>query len=223
MRITVFRYVKRSLVLLLTVIFLYFAIAIILSLISTKPEPLTCSKNKVVYVWSNGVHLDLILPRELLSSELRNGLDLPTWVKFIAFGWGDMEFYINTPTWADLKSGPTFRALFSNSQSAMHVVWLSDNVRRWVAVPLCEVQLQQIREYIENTFDKDKEGRLQEVFAAGYTDRDRFYLARGSFSFIHTCNNWVNNALKAAEVKTSIWSPFDKGVLYQLRNDPAGE
>jgi len=178
---------------------------------------LNCSTNKEVYVWSNGVHLDLIIPRDELAPELLAKLDLPKWVKYAAFGWGDKEFYINTPTWADVKFTPTFNALFTNSQSALHVVWYPDRNPKWISVPLCEQQMNRIREYVGSSFEKDTAGQFQEVYAAGYTDRDKFYLAQGNFSVFRTCNQWVNQALKQAGVRTAVWSPFDKGVLYHVR------
>lgn len=48
---------------------------------------------------------------------------------------------------------------------------------------------------------------------------DNFYDATGSFSIFHTCNVWVNVALKEIEVKTSVWSPFDFEILYHLKNE----
>ena len=50
----------------------------------------------------------------------------------------------------------------------------------------------------------------------GYNSYDSFFEAKGSFSFYRTCNIWVNKALKVIGVKTSIWSPFDFGVLHHL-------
>lgn len=31
---------------------------------------------------------------------------------YIAFGWGDKGFYLDTPTWADLKFSTAFKAAF---------------------------------------------------------------------------------------------------------------
>jgi len=38
----------------------------------------------------------------------------------------------------------------------------------------------------------------------------------GSFSLFNTCNVWVNKALKVTGIETSVWSPFDFGVLHHL-------
>lgn len=42
---------------------------------------------------------------------------------YIAFGWGDKGFYLDTPTWADLKFSTAFKAAFWMGQSAMHTTY----------------------------------------------------------------------------------------------------
>jgi len=202
---------------------MYLLMAVILSMILIKPETYSCQKTNTVFVASNGVHLDLIMNREDLSEELRRGLNLPDWVSWVAFGWGDREFYINTPTWDDLKLTTAFRALFVSTESAMHVVWLDRQRSNWVAVGLCDSQLNDMITFVQATFAEGNEGHLLEIEMAGYTDYDRFYEAHGNFSCVQTCNNWVNRALKTAHAPAAVWSPFDKGVLYQLRKFPRGD
>jgi len=195
---------------------LYLSMAVVLSVISTNPRLPHCQKRHTIYISSNGVHLDLIIPSELLNKDLLQELKPPYWASHIAFGWGDKEFYINTPQWEDLKPSIAFRALFTNSQSAIHVVWIPSQQGNWSQVSLCDEQLLLLNQYIDSAFKKGAGGGIQEINAAGYTDRDKFYLANGSFNGINTCNQWVNKALKQAQVQTSVWSPFDKGVLYQV-------
>ena len=214
-KLAVFR--KRFLLALVAALVFYLTSAVILSLIPTKPARTVCPGNHTVYITSNGVHLDLVVPTRLLNGELQRELKLPDRVSFVAFGWGDKEFYVNTPHWEDLKLSVALRALFINSESALHVVWIPSFQREWAGVPLCDEQVLLINQYLDHAFKRGEDGNIQEIQAAGYTDRDKFYLANGSFNGINTCNNWVNGALKHAQVRTSIWSPFDKGILYQLR------
>lgn len=208
--------VKGTILFLIGLPLAYLVVAACLSLISTSPKEIRCNKEKEVFVSSNGVHLDLIVPRELLPLPLLNGLDPPAWVSYLAFGWGDRQFYINTPTWSDLELRVALKAVIFKSESAMHVVWIDEIHHGWKAVLLCDQQLQQLMDYVDGTFQKTPDNQLMEITAAGYTKYDKFYEANGNFDCIHTCNSWVNRALKTAEVKTSIWSPFDKGVLYQV-------
>ena len=214
----VITFCRKGLIGLAAMLLIFLSAAAILSIIPTSPSKVICKKEQVVYVSSNGVHLDFIIAKKQLSDDIIRGLRLPRKVAYIAIGWGDRDFYINTPTWSDLDFSTAFKALFMSSKSAIHVVEIERVRKHWVEVPLCQHQLDRLIRYVDGTFRKTTDGAFIEIEAAGYGSRDRFYEAKGSFSCINTCNNWVNQGLKAAEVSTSIWSPFDKGVLYQIRN-----
>ena len=209
--------IRGIIIFILILVAIYLLAAIILSLSTTRPEVTDCRKEYQVYITSNGVHLDIILPVKNLGVSFAEQLDLPLQSSYIAFGWGDKEFYINTPTWSDVKMGTLLRALFTNSESAVHVVHINSKHQEWLEITLCQHQLQKLNKFIESTFRNDISGKFMEIDASGYTQWDRFYRASGNFSCFQTCNNWVNSSLKAAQVKTSIWSPFDKGVLYHLK------
>ncbi|MGH6609774.1 MAG: DUF2459 domain-containing protein, partial [Burkholderiaceae bacterium] len=70
-----------------------------------------------IYLRTNGVHAELILPTRTESVDwsidhppvhMRALAEPHEW---IAFGWGDLGFFANTPTWADLKLGTALTAL----------------------------------------------------------------------------------------------------------------
>jgi uncharacterized protein (TIGR02117 family) len=72
-----------------------------------------------IYIKTNGVHTDLVVPvkNEQLdwSREIKfSNAHLPdtTAIKYLAMGWGDKGFYLQTPTWADLKFSVAFKAAF---------------------------------------------------------------------------------------------------------------
>ncbi len=215
------KYLKTSLMVLSTLLTGYLLAAFTLSVIASSPEDLDCLPENKIFIASNGVHLDLIIPREDLTQKLLNALDLPPWVSHISFGWGDKEFYINTPTWNDIEFYTTFQALFLDSESALHITWINTEYPDWTVVPMCDIQLQLLIEYVDRTFKRNQDNNILEIGASGYSEYDKFYQANGNFSFVQTCNHWVNKGLKAAKVKTSIWSPFDRGVLYQAKKNTA--
>ena len=72
---------------------------------------------------SNGVHLDLILPVQHARHDWRTVFQpadfqtLPSELNYIAIGWGDSEFYLNTPTWQDLSVKTAASALFGRNPS----------------------------------------------------------------------------------------------------------
>ena len=194
----------------------YLLLALILSVISTSPEKLTCEKDKSVFVTTNGVHLDIIIPEEDLNKEFKQALQIEEYVRYVAFGWGDKGFYLETPTWGDLKFSTAVYAMFLKSETAMHVTKYPSKQNRWIKIEVCEEQLEAMKVYIKDSFERDDNGNIIEIKDSGYFTYDTFYEAYGSYNCIQTCNSWVNQGLKKGKIKTSLWSPFDKGVLYHI-------
>src|SRR5690348_7825043 len=81
-----------------------------------------------VYVIDNGVHTDLVLPvaaegvdwRELVKPE---DLADPAQAarSHLAFGWGDRDFYLNTPSWSQVKPWRVLSALVGAGRTVLHV------------------------------------------------------------------------------------------------------
>lgn len=72
-KIKVKRWLKRLLYIMaifLLPILIYLLVGVILSLVSTRPENQECSEKQNIYISSNGVHLDIILHREVLGDSL---------------------------------------------------------------------------------------------------------------------------------------------------------
>jgi uncharacterized protein (TIGR02117 family) len=111
----------------------------------------------------------------------------------------------------------TFKALFLPSKSIMHLTFHRHAYDHWSGVEVCEAQLQTLLDYILTSF-QSSDGQFIALPGAGYTSMDLFFEARRSYSVFFTCNDWVNQGLKKAQVKTAIWSPFDFGVLYHVKN-----
>ena len=220
---TFLRYLWRILLGILILISGYFIVAIIFAVLSTTPEKLSCDKDKRIFVATNGVHLDIIIPKEHLNEDFRNELNLDESVKFIAFGWGDKAVYLDTPTWNDLKFSTAFRALFLRGATVLHLTFYSKQKDSWILQQICESQLNSALDFVEQTFARNDEGKITEIKGVGYADNDTFYEATGFYNCIRTSNEWVNISLKKAKIKTAIWSPFDKGVLYQLRKRHNGQ
>lgn len=201
---------------LLGAVLLYGLLALVLSLWSTNPPIGDCPKDKVVYVTSTGIHLDVVIPAEELPERLLHASFQDSTTTHVAYGWGERNFYLETPTWADLTFSNGAQALLVNSEPIMHITRYENEGRGWKKVALCEDALQKLMAYIEGSFRTSADGAWQEIVAAGYTPNDFFYEATGQYNAINTCNTWLNNALKAAEVKTSRWSPTTHGILYHL-------
>ena len=190
--------------------------ALVLSLIPIWPQRFQCESKKEVFLTTNGIHLDIVIPKEDLSEELKKDLKLRTQAKYIAFGWGDKGFYLETPTWADLAFSTAFKAMFLKSESAMHITSYFKRYETWKKIEICPAQLNNLMVYINGSFKKNDLGRKILIPQSGYSNYDDFYIGNGSYSIFKTCNVWVNMALKKAAIQTSVWSTFDVGVLFHI-------
>lgn len=97
--------------------------------VNSNPEK---ADDVAIYINSNGVHTDIVVPvkndvkdwsKDLLYAHTRSGDSL---VKYVAFGWGDKGFYLNTPRWSDLKVSTAAIAAFYLGSSAVHTHFYRD-------------------------------------------------------------------------------------------------
>ena len=213
---TIFRYVFRSMIGLLVAVLLYLLVALILSYIPTHPERHSCESSTSYFVSTNGIHIDIVVPRTFFEGDDWKGMMVPAGIQYVAVGWGDKGFYLETPSWDDLKWSTAVRALFWRSETAMHLTYYRRRSADWKEVRLCPEQILALEDFISASFRKTPDGQMDEIPDSGYTSQDVFFEAQGSYSIFRTCNNWANQALKTAQVKTAVWAPFDWGVLRQL-------
>jgi len=180
-----------------------------------------------IYVVSNGVHADLLLPVSALDIDWRRRL--PSFddedvanggFPYLAFGWGDRAFYLTTPTWSDLKLSTALLALSGLDSTVMHVQAASPpptgpRARR---LSLTAPQYRQLVDYIDRSFAHDPDGAPMPIPGAHYFGRhDAFYEARGHYSAFNTCNEWTRQALYEAGQPTALWAPFDVALFHHLR------
>ena len=166
-----------------------------------------------IFLSTNGIHLDLILPKKLIAPTLLEGIYSEEQEHYLGFGWGDKNFYINTPTWGDLTVKNACIALFMNSESLMHVTRHTNEMADWIAIPINKTQLNALNQYLLSGFALNTTFNKQRLLGKGYGPNDDFYEAIGSYSCINTCNSWINTALKTSNIKACLWTPFDFRLL----------
>lgn len=210
------RYLGRLVLFILAFLVLYVGLAFLLSYIPTGDKSAKGNGGRTIYLFSNGVHLDIVVPVEMVPADLRQQLQPAANTELIAFGWGDKGFYLDTPTWAELRASVAIKAMFLPSPTAMHVTEHRQVHSTWSKADLNQEQLDELFAFILSSFKMTADGKISEIKNAGYTPQDRFYEAHGNYSCFKTCNTWVNRAMKEAGVKTAIWTPMDKGVLRYL-------
>ncbi len=209
------------------VVFLYIILGLLLPYIPVKAKKTNEPKTIELYILTNGVHTDLVVPvktkyvdwSEKLPFENTKGKQ--TDFNYISFGWGDKGFYLDTPTWAQLKPSTAFKAAFWLGESAMHCTYykkmqLGDDCKKMM---ITEQQYQNLIKFIDDKFDKDLKGNYMLIKTdAVYGNNDAFYDAKGSYNFTYTCNTWANNGLKVAGQKAALWTPTDFGIFQHYNN-----
>ncbi|WP_233503420.1 TIGR02117 family protein [Sphingomonas psychrotolerans] len=168
-----------------------------------------------VYVIDNGIHTDLVLPvsaegvawddlirPEHLADPARAA------ASHLAFGWGDRDFYLNTPTWWDVNPLRVARAMAGAGETVMHVSHIAEPQigPDAKAITLSPEEYRRLAAFLRGTFGEGAPAR-------GYGAADAFYGARGGYSLFRTCNAWTGEALRAAGVRAGIWTPFPSGVM----------
>lgn len=193
-----------------TAVALYLTFAMVTSQIIVNQEPKE-EQELCIYLSDAAIHLNLIIPVQYLNEEQLQKLQVDSTIQYLAIGWGEENFYLNTPLWSDLTISTTAEALLWNSPSLMHVDFLKKRSKDWHLVFLSEAQLDTLRETIEAQFVLENKEYLP-IAGFSYYGSDRFYRAHGSYSCINTCNSWVNDCLKTAELPACYWTPFGHAI-----------
>lgn len=179
-----------------------------------------------IYIYTNGVHTDILMPvRNNLQDwstkiPFQNTVSKKKDYNFVGVGWGDKGFYLDTPTWADLKFSTAFKAAFWLSESAMHCTYYKNmtEAEDCKKILITESQYKDLVNFVDAKFDKNANGSYIVIPTnAVYGKDDAFYDAQGSYSFFNTCNTWANDALKAAGQKAAFWTPTDKGIFQHYK------
>jgi uncharacterized protein (TIGR02117 family) len=202
---------------------LYVAADFVLSRIPVAKKQPAAPAEVPIFIWSNGVHTDIVLPirhrQKDWSEELpfAHTLSGDPAMRYVGIGWGDKGFYLDTPTWAELRFSTAFRAMFFLSSSAMHTTYYADVQPGpdCVALQLSPAEYARLIRFIEASFRRDAAGRVQHIAGHSYGQHDAFYEAHRVYNLFYTCNTWANEALKAAGQKASWWTASDGGIFYQ--------
>lgn len=189
----------------------YLLIALFLSYIPV--NHVNSSGEKTIFLGTNGVHLDLILPVSEIDPVLLADLNFQASDSFLAFGWGDENFYLHTPTWGDLKVSTAVNALFLDGSSLIHLSPYKKHQKEWAIIHVNVKELKALKAYLKNSFQLNDEGKKMLINGHSYGYGDSFYRAKGSYSFTKTCNTWINDGLRESGLPACYWTPFDFPLL----------
>ncbi len=217
----VFKVLGYTFLFLIGFVLLYLLSAYALSRITVQATDVP-PKNIAIYIKTNGVHTDIVVPVKNeqydWSKEIKfaNTAAQDSTMQYLAMGWGDKGFYLQTPEWSDLKFSVAFNAMFGLSTTAIHATFYhamrEDTSCRKIMIS--RASYVQLIEYVNNSLEKDANGHAIKINTdANYGNDDAFYEATGSYSMFTTCNTWANSALKACGQKACLWTAFDTGIF----------
>jgi len=177
-----------------------------------------------ILVLNNPIHTDIAIP---VDDEVRRRFHfladagLPPdalAARYIVFGWGGRAFYLETPTWSQLRAVPVFKALTLDA-SVMHV-----DVAGAIAEPhpdvagfdVDEQRFAALLDFIAASFQQGPKGPVV-IENAGYSSFDRFYEANGHFNALVGCNTWTAAALRTAGLRTGWWNALPVSLGWSMR------
>ncbi|WP_443945430.1 TIGR02117 family protein [Pedobacter sp. AW1-32] len=214
-----------TVIVLIGVLAVYFTAAFSLSRLSVnadvKPIP-----EIDIYIMTNGVHTDIAVPvaNELIDwrKEIKfaDTKSADTNSTFLAMGWGDRKFYLETPEFSDLKFSTAVNAVFGLGKSAVHTTYYTTvkEDKQCKKIRISKVQYQKLVTYLSNSFERTAEGHIKNIATTlNYDNSDAFYEGVGSYSMFKTCNTWANSALKYAGLKACYWTIFDTGIFLKYQ------
>lgn len=201
---------------------LYLAADFILSRIPAYKSMDQTDDSLSIYILSNGVHTDLVFPvkssyidwHTIFPYEQTLGQDSTK--QWLAVGWGDKGFYLNTPEWKDLSLKTALVAGLGIGETALHVTYYRSLTEddSCIKVDITEEQYRQLVNFVKQSLELDVQGHpIYIETTAQYGDNDAFYEALGAYNLFYSCNTWTNKALKKAKLPSAVWTVFDKGIL----------
>ena len=204
----------------LFLLFLFLIISLSIPVGETAP----CGNDPIsIFIADNGIHIDIIVPVKTKACDWSDKLYIQQFwesdleCNYLAFGWGDRNFYINTPTSNNWNFWLTFKALAWPTPTVMHVKGYyqmkeSSNIKE---VKISKSNYLKLTTFILNSFKVDSHGNFQ-FTDNGYDHNDAFFEANGSYTAFKTCNSWVKDALKEAKVKTPLWAGLSSAIMFHL-------
>ncbi|HVL78550.1 MAG TPA: TIGR02117 family protein [Sphingomicrobium sp.] len=214
---------------LVTIALAYFAAALAGALIPRNAGWQEPDQGVTFYIWDNGVHVDLVLPAEAAGVNLHElaspdhvegAVDAPQWV---ALGWGQREFYLETPTWGDLTPRNALRAV-TGGDSLMRV---SHHERRPSGDGVREIRVdpdgyRRMVAFAAESFDRGGDGEPILLDGRAHQANDAFYEAVGGYNAFRTSNQWTADGLAEAGVRIGLWTPLSIGMMWRYRRAGGG-
>jgi uncharacterized protein (TIGR02117 family) len=215
------RFFLRFLAALVPLAILYFATALGFALFPASGRAQQAGGEPVVYVCTTLAHADIIMPSQdplvdwSAVFPAASPRDLPAHA-YLAFGWGDLRFFRETPSWADVSFSTALGALAGFNDTALRVMAVNPPTDDPDCRPLVidRAGRQAVIAHILKTLVPEASGRPQR--RPGGAAFEAYYLANGRYGPLRTCNQWMAEALAAAGLPYARFAPFSFSITWPL-------
>lgn len=178
----------------------------------------------VLYVCASLAHTDILLPirdplidwKALFPANVPDGLPADA---YLAIGWGDLAFYRETPTWADVKVSVALDALLGGHATAFRVVAVNppEAGGECRSLKVDQAGRQAMIDHVLSKLVRDAAGRP--LMQPGSTWPIAYYLTEGRYGPFDTCNQWAASALATAGLPHARFAPFSFSVTWPLSGE----
>jgi len=186
-----------------------------------------CDDTIPIYVVSDVFHSNFLVPvqnevYDWKTSELAN-----TTIKsaaksssYLLIGWGDQDFYMH---WADgtaQNAWSIFKAAFLPTKTVMHIgvfpqpIKPSENLsvkRIWITPE----NYKNLIGFIESGFQLDSQEKW--IYRGkGLERKSAFFTGTGFYSALYSCNSWIAEGLRLADINTPLWPGLAPVLMHHL-------
>lgn len=206
----------------------WLAVAVLLFFIDGPGDKGEAGGEVTVGVMSNGYHASLVLPVVAAGVDWRGVFDPSEAAEpqhgagWIALGWGDRDFYMQTRTLADVRPGTLVQALLGLGDTTVQATWIGE-ASRLPGVRMVRVsrdRYQRMSAVVRARLTLNGQGQAQVHAGKGYGANDAFYAAQGRYSPWRTCNEWVADVLRAGGIAVPVWTPLPQSLMWSLPATP---
>jgi hypothetical protein len=183
------------------------------------------ARAEIVYVVVEGIHADLVLPRDALrrssgvAARAAERLGPGAWV---SVGWGDERFYKETGL-SPARMLDALRCLFwpANTRTIVRMDALAGPPARlprapWVRLLLSEAGFRALARRLDRAFAAPGGAPLLTPPAA-WDATGLYFRSSERFSISHLCTHWIADLLDAAGVPTApVLDTLPQGLLFDL-------
>lgn len=173
------------------------------------------------FVCASLAHADIVMERRdpalAQNPLLARAIDYLPASSHLALGWGDLVFYRETPTWAEVRLSVAVSALAGRHPVAVRLLAIGSpaNHPSCTRISLDAAGRKALLQHVSDSLLLNAAGDPQ--MEPGRDAAEAYALAQGRYSPFYTCNSWLAQGLAKAGAPYALFAPFSLGVMWPLR------